>query len=142
VNEWQAEALERFPELEAEINGHRQAGPHGLWNELYLALERAYEKQPIDEDLIRRIYDYALWCFQQPVTADAETDIANATAVGLIENLPLSPRAMDDLHRWMSVETFEGCEALFRYHMSENEYTKFRTEFLRRRSEYKHPSPL
>lgn len=69
-------------------------------------------------------------------------DLSSATALGLIESLPLSRRAMDDLHRWMSIETFEGCEALFRYHMSEDEYAKFRTEFLRRKREHIGPSRL
>lgn len=138
MDDWQVEALKRFPELRERIN-ENQLGPLVLWDDLYLALEKAYEEEPFDEDLIQRIYDYAFWCFQQPET---EMDLSSATALGLIESLPLSRRAMDDLHRWMSIETFEGCEALFRYHMSEDEYAKFRTEFLRRKREHIGPSRL
>lgn len=141
MDEWRIEALKRFPNLRTTIN-ENQLGVIGVWSELYFALDKAYDNHPINEDLIGKIYDFAAWCFRQPNTGNTETDVSNATAVGLIESLALSPRAMDDLHRWMSVETFEGCESLFRYHMSQTEYAKFRTAFLRRKSEYKGPSRL
>jgi hypothetical protein len=69
----------------------------------------------------------------QPQTGDAETDLSNATAVGLLENLPVDQQVFDDLHRWLSVETFEGCKALFLYHLSEKEYNKLHSDFIRKK---------
>jgi hypothetical protein len=58
VEDWQAKARECFPELEYEIN-RNQGGATGLWGDLYNALAGAYREHPANEDLIRRIYDYA-----------------------------------------------------------------------------------
>jgi hypothetical protein len=53
-------------------------------------------------------------------------DVSRTTAIGFVEDLALGPPphqpASKDLDRWLSVETFEGCKNLFRYHLSEEEY--------------------
>lgn len=141
---WLDKALELFPEFEAEIdqNLSYSLGPTGLWNDLYMKLEDAYQEQPINEDLIGRIYDYAAWCLQQPQTGDVETDLSSAVAVGLIEDLPRDERVAGDLYRWVSVETFEGCKELFRYHLSEEEYEKLHREFMSKKKDYSGPSRL
>ena len=136
---WRARALEHFPELQDEIN-RNQGGPLGLWDDLYYALTTAYERMPANDDLIGRVYDYAAWCFQQPRTGDAETDLSNAVAVGLIESLPLHEGASDDLYRWLSIETFVGCESLFRYHLSDDKFRKFQAHFLAKKKDYSGPS--
>jgi hypothetical protein len=138
---WRARALECFPELEYEVNSN-QGGPLGLWDDLYNALEKAYERSPVDDDLVRRIYDFAAWCFRQPDTGDVETDLSNATAVGLMESLPLKQAVAADLYRWLSIETFEGCENLFRYQLSDEEYRKFHADFLAKKKNYGGPSRL
>lgn len=140
MENWKAKALESFPGLEYEIK-RNQGGPIGRWIDLYNALTAAYEEQPVREDLIGRIYDYAAWCFRQPRTRDLETDLANATA-GFIESLPLDQRVSEDLYRRLSVETFEGCESLFRYYLTDEEYRKFHSEFIGRKKEYSGPSRL
>src|SRR6266566_4462637 len=88
LEQWHTKALESFPRLEEVIN-RNEGGPLGLWGELYLALIKAYEEHPINEDLIGKIYDYAAWCFSQPQTDDVGTDLSSAAAVGLIESIPL-----------------------------------------------------
>jgi len=92
--------------------------------------------------LIRRIYDFAAWCFRRPETGDAETDLSSAAAVGFIESLPLDQVVSDDLYRWVSVETFEGCESLFRHHLSEEEYCKLHSDFIRKKKGFTGTSPL
>jgi hypothetical protein len=141
LEQWQAKALESFPRLEEEIN-RNEGGPLSLWGELYLALVKAYEEHPINEDLIGKIYDYAAWCFSQPQTDDVGTDLSSAAAVGLIESIPLDKRVSDDLYRWLSLETFVGCESLFRYHLSDEDYRKFSDEFIRKKKDYSGPSRL
>jgi hypothetical protein len=141
MEDWQLKALSTFPELEYEIN-RNQGGPLSLWDDLNLTLEKAYQETPINEDLIRRVYDYAAWCLRQPGGENTENDLASATAVGLIESLPLDARISGDLYRWMSVETFEGCENLFRHHVSQEQYCRLRDNFLRKKEGFAGPSSI
>jgi hypothetical protein len=65
-----------------------------------------------------------------------ENTLARAAAVGFLETLPLSKSISDDLHRWITMETFEGSEVLFRYHLSDDEYRTFAREFASRKNQY------
>lgn len=141
MENWRAKALEDFPELQDRIE--EQTGIVALWIELYKSLEAAYEEQPVNDKLIGKVYDYTAWCIEQPQDQGADIeDPSSAAAVGLIENIPLNKHVSDDLYRWLSVETFEGCETLFRYHLSEDEYRKFSDEFMRKKKEFAGPSRL
>src|SRR5215475_9585738 len=86
--DWLSKAVDMFPELEEDFE-QANVHPMSFWIELHVALVLAYERNPINEDLIGRIYDYAAWCFEQPETDSAETDLGTAVAVCLIEHLPL-----------------------------------------------------
>jgi hypothetical protein len=141
MEDWRTRALWHFPELQAEIN-RNQNGPLGLWDVLYNALTTAYALKSVNDDVIGRIYDFAFWCFQQSVTGDVETDLSNATAVGLIESLALDKAVAKDLYRWLSIETFQGYESLFRHHLSDEEYRRFRANFLAKKKDYSGPSRL
>jgi len=92
--------------------------------------------------LIGRIYSYAAWCFEQPDTNDTEADLSDATAIGLIETIPLDRKASDDLYRWITVEAFDGFENLFRYHLEDEAYRAFRAEFVLKKKTYSGPSIL
>lgn len=131
--EWQTKALEYFPELHDIINRNQA---FDFCSELYPMLVASYEEQPINEDRIGRIYDYARWCLSQPQTRDLNTDLPNAIAVGLIESLPLNQRVSEDLYRWLSMESFQGFENLFRYHLSDEEYQTFFAAFLRKKVQF------
>ena len=138
---WVTKAAEFLPELEALITRVQPvSGPMGLWSDLYFELVKAYDVSPINEDLIRRIYAFAAWCLNRPKASDASTDASSAVAVAFIEDLPLDRRIWEDLHRWMSVETFKGLENLFRYHLSEAEYREFSSEFIRKKKLADSPS--
>jgi hypothetical protein len=133
---WLTKAIECLPELEdivTEPEPQRITGPMSLWIEIYLKLIDAYDVVPINEDLIRRIYDFADWCLKQPSTSEVETDVSTAVSVAFIEDLPLDERITEDLHRWVSIETFKGFENLFRYHLSDEEYQRFEKDFLNSR---------
>src|SRR5215831_13775467 len=101
MENWLIKANELFPELKEEID-QDQSEPLGLWNDLFIRLVRGYETKPINEDLIRRIYDYADWCFNRQQTGNLQTDLSNAVAIGLMENLPLCKAVSEDLYRWLS----------------------------------------
>jgi hypothetical protein len=123
-----------FPELKKDIA--QNPGPLDLRDDLYIRLERGYEAKPINEDLVRRIYDSAAWCFRQPQTNDIKTDLSNAAAVGLMENLPLDKPVSEDSYRWLSLETFRGCERLFRHHLSDENYQRFSNEFIGKKVDF------
>jgi hypothetical protein len=137
---WRAKAMECFPELTELIETESQLGD--LWIELHYRLIRAYDEQPINEDLIGRIYDYAKWSLSQAGTGDARTDPSSAAGVGFVENWPLDKNISNDLYRWVSTETFDSCEALFRYLLSDEEYEAFVSDFRRRKKNYHGPSRL
>lgn len=128
MEDWRAKALQYFPDLQEMIQN--QASPMGLWIDLSFVLETTYEER------IRNVYDYAAWCFAQPQTEDVETDLSSAVAVCFVENIPLNHFTSEDLHRWMSVESFEGFENLFRYHLSAAEFQKFSDDFRRKRKQF------
>jgi hypothetical protein len=134
LEDWRAKALQYFPDLQEMIQN--QTTPMGLWIDLSFVLEATYEEQPINEERIRSVYDYAAWCFAQPQTKDVETDLSSAAAVCFVENIPLNHFTSEDLHRWMSVESFEGFENLFRYHLSAAEFQKFSDDFRRKRKQF------
>lgn len=131
---WLEKAAEFLPDLEDLITQERpMRGPMSLWIDLHYELVKAYDVSPPNEKLIGGIYDFAAWCLQQPPTSDASSDLSTAVAVALIEHLPLDRRISDDLHRWMSLESFKGFENLFRYHLSDEEYNKFAKDFISRK---------
>lgn len=114
----------------------------GLWIELYQTLLRVYEEQPVDDERIGRIYDYAAWCFEQPGTGSAETDPSSAVAVSLVENIPLDKTISEDLYRWISVDSFNGFEPLFRYHLADAQYQRFAASFHEKKKHFDGPSRL
>ena len=137
LKDWLTKAREDFPELKGWIfEGHYYNSPVDLWIDLVSLLSSAYWEQSANDDLIGRIYDYAAWCFKQPDSGTAETDLSSATAVGLIETIPQDRNVSQDLYRWMSLESFEGFENIFRYTLSDEQYGKFREEFLRMKQGY------
>jgi hypothetical protein len=143
MDEWLAKAWDLFPELEGHLfNHHSHDTPVDLWIDLDNLLGMAYDETPSNDDLIGRIYDYADWCFKQPESDHAEI-LSSAAAFGLIENIPLNLKAADDLYRWMSIESFQGFESLFRYHLdTEDAYCRYRDEFMRKKQTYSGPSRI
>jgi hypothetical protein len=136
---WLTKAAEYLPDLEDVITREQSmSGPMALWIDLHYELVKAYQVSPLNESLIRRIYDFARWCLNQPSTSDASTDLPTAVAVAFIEHLPRDRRISEDLHRWMSLESFKGFEDLFRYHLSDEEYRQFSKDFM---SKKKPPDP-
>jgi hypothetical protein len=128
---WRKEALQRFPELTSRIR--QSSGVSDLWGYLYSACEGAYEIDPTDDNLIGRIYDYAL-CLSQPETENIDTNLPSATAIGFIESLPLSRVLFADLYRCLSIESFGGFENLFKYHLPPEEHSEAHRDFLKKRA--------
>jgi hypothetical protein len=140
LQDWQAKALEYFPDLRDLIE--QESNPLNLWIELYHVLVIAYDQEPINEDRIGKIYDYASWCLKQPETGNSKTDPSSGVAVSFIEDIPLNRRISDDLYRWMSAETFNDCEPLFRYMLNDEEFKSFSASFHSKKKQFSRPSRL
>jgi hypothetical protein len=136
LENWLVKAQELFPELQGFLFAdHCHDTPVALWIDLDYLLHTAYEEQPVNDDLIGRIYDYASWCLEQPETEGSETDLSGNVAFCLIDSIAFEKHASDDLYRWMSSESFDGFEELFRYHLSPEQYKAFRDDFMRKKKQ-------
>ena len=93
-----------------------------LWIELLGGCEEAYKKS--DEDLIRRFYDFALWCWQSP-----SADVRTAVACAFYEHLPATPVLRRDMPRRFGRAAFTELRDVFRYHLSPDEAAAFEREF-------------
>jgi hypothetical protein len=140
LDDWRAKALEHFPDFRDLIE--QEPSPLSLWIELYMVLVRAYDQEPINEEQIGKIYDYAAWCLRQPNTGNNDTDPSSGVAVSFIEDIPLNQRISEDLHRWMSAETFDDCESLFRYMLNDEQFQNFSASFHSKRRQFGGPSRM
>ena len=122
---WRRLAIEKLPEFHTPIAQADNA--YGVWIDLRFALNRIYEREPVDEALIARIYEYARWCWQQ----SRNDDLATAVIVCFYEHLPTDPPIRKDVARWLSAEDFEALRPAFGYHLSEAEVEEFAGEFFK-----------
>jgi hypothetical protein len=128
MSQWRRQALQELPALKVVVE--RQPSVMSLWIELLGELTRAYEKAPLNEDLVARLYRYAYWSLAESKDPDAVT----AVVVAFYEHLPTEPRVRQDVHRWLSQELFHGLEERFGYFLSPAELDEFKVEFRTRRS--------
>jgi hypothetical protein len=121
MSAWRREALQKLPECRQIIEAAEN--PMALWIELRGACDDAYQKNA--EDLIRRFYDYARWCWQSRIS-----DVVNAVACAFYEHLPLEPVTRRDMPRRFGRAAFRELREVFCYHMSPDEAAAFEQEFL------------
>jgi len=68
------------------------------------------EKQ--NEDLIRRFYNYAQWCWQSRID-----DVVNSVACAFYEHLPTTPVFRQDMSRRFGPSAFKELKNVFCYHL-------------------------
>jgi hypothetical protein len=120
MSAWRREALQRLPECRQVIEAAEN--PMALWIELFGECQDAYKKQ--DDDLIRRFYDYARWCWQSRID-----DVVNAVACAFYEHLPTTPVLRRDMPRRFGRAVFKELRDVFCYHLSPEEAAAFEREF-------------
>lgn len=126
---WLSKALEMVPELGPNLDYIEDIGtPMYLWIELHMLFERAYE-EPRNDDLIRRIYEYAGWCFEQDPQPRAAQDLPTCVVVGLYEHIPQLPAARADMPHWFTRQEVLGMRQVFSYHIGESEYERLIREW-------------
>ena len=128
MSAWKRVALEKLPEYRRHID--TADSPMALWIELRLKFEDVYRVKPLDEDLIRRFFQYARWCWQSPGKDGYLSDAGTAVACAFYEHLPQSDAICRDLPRWLTRTEFGELRDVFRYHLSEPEFADFETDFL------------
>jgi hypothetical protein len=114
VDEWRSKAVENFPELREELNDTDEIfSPYALWWELLSLATEAH--RATDDDLLRRIYGYASWSYEQG------GDLANAVAVSFYEHL-LDERWMRPLTvPWLNARVVKDIRTLWSDHLSAEE---------------------
>jgi hypothetical protein len=81
MSKWRVEAIARLPEFCDEINSAENI--MALWIELGTQAKLATG----NDDLIRRIHDYAKWCANAPRNDDPSRDPPTAVQVSFYEHL-------------------------------------------------------
>ena len=114
---WRREALEQFPEL-AE-RAERWETPYLLWFDLRDAFETEYRKPSRNEQLIRRIYEFAEWCVKQPQSSTAAGDLATCVSACFYEHIPQTAEALKEMPRWIPRSTVLQMKEIFTYHTGE-----------------------
>lgn len=125
MSQWRRIALEQVPECKKDIEA--ASSPMAMWIELHCRLIQAYEAVPPEETTIQHIFGYARWCLWEP---HRNADLFTAVAYAFVEHLPGHPAVRHDLPNHLSRNEFLACEGFFRYHLSDEQYEKFATEFL------------
>jgi hypothetical protein len=127
MSAWRREALRRLPECRQNIES--ADNPMALWIELLGACEDAYRKK--HQELIRRFYDFASWCWQSP-----SADIRTAVACAFYEHLPRTPILRRDMPGRFGRAVFRELRVVFCHHLSEEEAAAFEREFLEAEEKY------
>lgn len=127
MSAWRRVATEKLPQFAQLIDRSESVGM--LWIDVWNKFEHAH-RDPVDEETIRRIYDFAWWAAASPDPA-----VSSATATEFFESLPTNNNVRAVLHRHMSREQFLGMVELFKYHLSPEDHRTFVDDFLRRRKQ-------
>ena len=121
MSAWRREALERLPECRESIVSARNS--MALWIELLDECGRAFRQR--NEDLIRRLYEYARWCRRSP-----SIDVRTAVVCAFYEHLPLNPIVRRDMPRRFDRAEFTELREVFLYHLSPDKAVAFEQEYL------------
>jgi hypothetical protein len=135
MSAWRREAIRRIPKLKGLIE--EADGPMALWIDLRSACEDAMN-DPVDEETIAGIYDYAAWCLLIPRRGWAMT----AVVVAFYEDLPTRKLLRRSMPQWLTRMEFNGIKQVFYYHLSPQEVTDLVDEFNREKPRYPDLHPL
>lgn len=116
MSRWRREALKRLPQLQKVIA--EADSVMALWIELRCEFEKAYRRDPPDEETVAGIYAYADWCIQAPRRPDAGHDPCSAVIVCLQEDIPAIRPARDDMPRWFKYSEIADNPSVFGYSIS------------------------
>ena len=97
-----------------------------LWIELLSMFDNAVQNK--DNDLTKRMLQYASWCFSRN-EEKASGDVVNAVACAFYEHLPQRENYRPLLSSWFFPHEFENLLPVFCYHLSEQELDELKKVF-------------
>lgn len=124
---WRETAARMLPELAASIAAVDT--PYLMWFDIRSAFERAYDADPPDESLIRRIYAFCDWCVDAPQGATAQDDLFTCVAGCFLEHIAEHPKARADMPRWFTLEDVQQAKQIFSHHIGERSFAALEAEF-------------
>ena len=124
--DWKSAALTIVPDMAGKIE--EAETPYLLWFDLYHAFREAYS-HPVNDGLIGQIYQYAKWCLDQPPGGRYEDDIKTCVSLCFYQNIPLLPRARDELGKWLAPEDFSTLKEVLRFHCDNDTFERIAAQF-------------
>jgi hypothetical protein len=127
VAAWRRRALALFPELRGEINPAsrwriNRYNYYLLFFDLFAMFREALDTT--DEQTLRKIFDFAQWCFCQNRRAP---DLNNAVCVCFYEHVfDVAHRDWADVARWLSPTVIRACWTLWEARHDTDEIDKLR----------------
>ncbi len=97
-----------------------------LWIELQYELERVYDQQPPNAEMIHQIYDCAQWYLHE----SRDNDLFTAVVYGFYEHVLTHEKVRQGLPNHMSRMDFLGLNGYLAYHLTEPEFKRCQKEFL------------
>lgn len=116
MSTWRRIALEIFPKHNFQ-NSRDYFSVYMILFDLRPLVISTHQLQ--DEDLLRRIYKYAEWCWTQK---DKSSDTYNAVCVAFYEHLVDEEITCEAIPKWTKPEIFEDIRDVFEPRMTADEY--------------------
>jgi hypothetical protein len=122
MSAWRRIATEKIPKQRELIQRSESVGM--LWVDLWLRFVDAHS-EPVDEDTIRGVYEFAKWT----CTESRSDEMATSTCCHFYEHLPTEPLVRERLSRFMTREEVLQLDEIFKYHLTPDEHREFMREF-------------
>ena len=124
MSKWRRKAIESFPDLRRDFE-QPDATIYQVFFDLLPRVQAAHSRNDTQE--LKRIYDFARWCFHQK--AD---DLWNAAAVAFYEHLVDEPVTRNEIPRWLQPDVFEDCKPLFEARLEPEEFRQLCERYSKR----------
>jgi hypothetical protein len=122
MSDWKQIAIEKIPKHRDLILSSESVGM--LWVDLWFRFVDAHH-EPVDEETIRGVYEFARWTCKDSGSAE----MATSTCCHFYEDLPTEPLVRSQLRRFMTPDEVWGFAEIFKYNLSEDEHRQFIREF-------------
>ena len=122
MSAWRRIATEKIPKQRELIQHSENVGM--LWVDLWFRFVDAH-REPVDEETIRGVYEFAKWTCKD----SRSDDMATSTCCHFYESLPTEPLVRAQLRRFMTREEILGLAEIFKYHLTPEEHQEFMREF-------------
>ena len=141
MSEWREEALKYLPQYEALIE---EAGTISyFWIELWFEFRDAYQQNPINEQIIAGVYDFAAWCWHGSDFKGNHIEMITTVFGSFYEHLPADPVRRHDMARWLCLDEFEVLQyGPFRYYLNADEHKIMIAEFRAAKAKGFYPNPV